>query len=739
MAEIDGGCTIIGLEGVGGVGKSEFSRQFARVIQEDRGPEPILIDAGFAQTEDLLIASLYAQLAAVPRVAEQAFEEKARKFLGGLGPKLRTVAGAMIFDLAKAATLGQGERTIEALADIIAGTDASGDGYSQLEALEQSNRRMLIYRYLHFVADLGNPLLIVVDDYELTQSSAREFLQVLMRAKPDNCLLMIAVNTESQPQSDWRHVVAPNILAAGGVVLPLEGLTRDDLADWHEASLGSRPDNPTLDELISQSRGGRAAYVEQILAALAVGGPVPRIPDVADLHRARRRGLSLNARLIGELMALIPSDVSIPISILAAAAQSGGVVDTTAAIDELEGASVIRRCGDRVRFVHASVGNTWALDIDPLRHDTLRNLWSDAAEKFGYVGPSVTISGLLPLVAGRIVEQQSGPTISQLADELVQRGAQDDSLVLLNSSWRGISGSEASQNDMIEHALAAARLQLDLGQYARAQEPLHAVEIATPDGSPLRIAADLLRMKLALRQNCYAVVWTLSDKLEKMAQGDPQVQLERELIVNTALRDFAEPSQIADSIVRLSAYLDQGDDSARSEVNRSLARSFAKVGKTADAIRLAEEGLKLARSQGEARAIGNAHLAVGEALRHAHREGEAIEYYRQAIDHGKGTGNRDSEIWSWLGEACVYLQTGDFAAARRSAEQAAKLTHEAGYEHPLEAAHVALIDALANLLSNASIDMELVLEPYERLGIEWPRRYLDDVRSQGQLPCAIPI
>jgi tetratricopeptide (TPR) repeat protein len=292
---------------------------------------------------------------------------------------------------------------------------------------------------------------------------------------------------------------------------------------------------------------------------------------------------------------------------------------------------------------------------------------------------------------------------------------------------------------MIEHALAAARLQLDLGHYAGAQEPLRAVEIATPDGSPLRIAADLLRMKLALRQNCYAVVWSLSDKLAKIAQGDLQVQLERELIVNTALRDFADSSRISDSIARLSVFAAQGDDGARSAVNRSLARSLAKVGKAEDAIRLARESLELAELLGDARAIGNAHLAVGEALRHAYREGDAIAHYRQAIDHGRGTGNRDSEIWSWLGEACAYLQAGDLAAARRSTEQAAKLTHDPGYQHPLESAHVGLVNALADLLSKASRDVEPVLEPYERLGIEWPRRYLDEVRSQERLPRAVPI
>src|SRR5690606_2074007 len=149
---------------------------------------------------------------------------------------------------------------------------------------------------------------------------------------------------------------------------------------------------------------------------------------------------------------------------------------------------------------------------------------------------------------------------------------------------------------------------------------------------------------------------------------------ERELIINTALRGFVDGARIRDSITRLEAFADAADDGSKASINRSLARSLAKVGKADHAVRLAEEGLVLAREEGDVRAIGNAQLAAGEALRHAGRETDALPRYWEAIDLGKGSGNRDSEIWSRLGEASAYTQLGDFARARDAAAQAAKLT-----------------------------------------------------------------
>lgn len=738
MADVKAGCTIIGLEGVTGAGKSEFSFQFARLCQEERGPDPLVIDGGVAATEELLIGNLCVQLRAVPRGEFQGFEEKAQRFLDRLVPSMRKIGGAMIQDIAKAAGRDKVEKTVEAVTNFLAGIDGEPDPYGKLAEADESNRRTLIIEYLQFMTDLGNPLCIFVDDYEHLETSGREFLRLLLRRKPDNCLLLIAVNTEREPASDWRSILAPNIKAANGEVYLVPDLSREEIAAWYQADVRLEADEQTVEDLIRQSRGGRPAYLVAILAALEAGRAQPRIPDFDELQAVRRRSLSPNAQILGDLMSLLPGDVAVPRALLDAAANAAGI-DARAAFDELFGASLVQRIGDRVRFVHSSYAISWAGDINEQRQDGLKELWYRALEQAGYTSGDVLTCGLLSLVAPRIVERQSSEDIARLATNLEKHGAQDDSLLLLTTSWRASPDAGSARDGMIEHALQAAQLQLDLGRYAAVQEPLRAVELKEPDGTPLRNAADLLRMKLSLRLNRYPLVWSLSKKLANKASGDPGVQLERELLVNTALRDLMDEAEIRASIERLQRFAENADASDRAAINRSLARSFAKIGETDEALRLANEALELADAQGDVRVIGNAHLALGEALRHAEQEVGALDHYRTAIDFGSASGNRDSELWSRMGEAATHLQLGDFQQARGSLAAATALAIEPGFEHPLETAHVSLIGAITEVLAGSAIDQSDVLARYRRLGISWPEAYLQETQSRGTLPRAIPL
>lgn len=738
MADLEAGCTIIGLEGVTGAGKSEFGFQFARLYQEERGPDPLVIDGGVAATEELLISNMCAQLGAVPRAEFQGFEEKAQRFLDRLVPGMRKIGGAMIQDLAKVAGFDKVEKTVEAVTDFLAGLDGEPDPYGKLAEADESNRRALIIEYLHFVTDLGNPLCIVVDNYELLETSAREFLRLLLRRRPDNCLLLIAVNTEVEPPSDWRSILAPNIKAANGEVYLIPDLSREEIAAWYQAVVGIEADEQTVEDLIRQSRGGRPAYIATILAAMHTGRAQPRIPDFDEIQAARRRSLSPGAHALGDLMSLLPGDVAVPRALLDAASSAAGI-DPRSSFDELYGASLVERFGERVRFVHSSYAMSWTGDITEQRRDELKEVWYKALAQAGYANGDDLTGGLISLVAPRIVERQSSDDITRLATSLEEHGAQDDSLLLLTTSWQAPFDAGTGRDGVIEHALQAARLQLDLGRYAAVQEPLRAVELKEPDGTPLRNAADLLRMKLALRLNRYPLVWSLSNKLAKKASDDPAVQLELELLVNTALRDLMDEVGILASIERLQGIADKVGNADLAAINRSLARSYSKIGEIDKALRLAKDALELADAEGEVRSIGNAHLAFGEALRYAGQELDALDHYQIATDFAGAYGNRDSEVWSRMGEASTHLQMGNFDLARASLAAAAALVSDPEFDHPLETAHVALIGALAEILAGSSVDEGTVLAPYRRLRIGWPEAYLQETKSRGALPRSIPL
>lgn len=438
FAEFNGGCTIFGIEGVTGAGKTEFLFQFSRRLQDGRGPDPIIIRAGDAPTEALLIASLYKALTEVPIQAEQRFEQSARSFLAKVPSAARLLAGALIKDMAKAAKL---EKTVEQFADLVAGKEADNDPYSTLLDIGRDNQRMLFAKALEFVTDLGNPVCLIIDDYELLDASAESFLRSLIRSKPESCVIFLAINTEKPSSSNWQGVMARSISAEQGCVRSMPELSKDELAAWYEAATGSKPNSAELAELIRGSSGGRPKFVELMLKARCSQGAQPRALNVTNVVRGMRAGLSDGARLVGELLALLPGDASVPIDLLAAAVRPKGVV-LGSALDEIAGSGLIDVSAGRVRFRHSSYAGEWQGDLDSFRERELVNLWYDAFVAVGFASPDYATSGLVPLLAERISSELSADEVGGLAAELKNMGALEDSLLLLDKAWRGDTDRE---------------------------------------------------------------------------------------------------------------------------------------------------------------------------------------------------------------------------------------------------------------------------------------------------------
>lgn len=292
---------------------------------------------------------------------------------------------------------------------------------------------------------------------------------------------------------------------------------------------------------------------------------------------------------------------------------------------------------------------------------------------------------------------------------------------------------------MIDHALSAARLNLELGRYNDAFEPLQVFERRAEKHANLLLDAHLLRMRLALRMNEYDLLSELSDKIAEEAPDNIRAQFERERILNTALRDHGDTEKLPASIDRLLSLQERLPNGGGSAFHRALSRSLLKVGDIEGALDSSRKGLELANDEDDIRAIGNASLALAEALRYAHEERQSVEHYLTGIEIGRDIGNRDSELWCWLGLACAHLQIGERDEAESALDVARGLTTDPGFKHPLETAHVGLIQALARMLSKSSVNLQDVLQPYADLGIDWPEQFLSETESKGELPRAIPI
>jgi tetratricopeptide (TPR) repeat protein len=341
-------------------------------------------------------------------------------------------------------------------------------------------------------------------------------------------------------------------------------------------------------------------------------------------------------------------------------------------------------------------------------------------------------------LADEIVAESGNDRRSDVARQLIEVGAENEALALLEAPVTS-GGREMNEgNALIANSLLAAQTRLEIGRYHDAQESLRLVELQGPKGGQA-VAADLLRLKLALRQNAYSIVWTIADKLQGAGPSEFDAELERELVLNAALRDLNDRGAIERSVGVLNELLKGASRSGRGKIERSLARSYAKLGKNSEAVAAARNSLAIAEADEDLRSIGNARLALAEALRYGGSTSEAIESYRLGAEIGRGTGNRDSEIWCLLGMACAYVEGGDPESAALTSETLQRILFEPGFEHPLEAAHLDLIRAVLSILAGEPCDVTRVLAAYEALGVGWPKEYLASVSQHKALPSPIPL
>lgn len=430
------GHKIFGIECVSGDGQSEFVEQFARKLQEDRGPDPIIIEGGPVRTETELIASLYTSLTEIPCSLEQKLDRAASKFAANLPRNLKRLAGAIMKDIGKVLTLGVAQETIDKAADLVSGEDSAPDPFNDLLVEASANRRSLISRALEFVSDLGNPLCIVISDYEQLDTSARSFLVALLRGKPDSCVLFIAVNVEEPCASDWQNTMRPQIILRSGVVTAMPEVGRDELRHWFIDAISREPSDEEIDQLLSASYGGRAVYLKWLLDAWSSGTGGPDVPDIFDaVLRVKRQGICDDARLLGDLLSLLPGNAAVHIDLLGAALASRGF-DLQAALDDATARGLIRQVDQRVRFGHSSYAQLWHSQIDTTKHATLRSVWYDGFEKIGFVSSVASIPGFIPMLAQDIVNGQTSDQVEALANELDAAGSKEDSLILHQLSYQ---------------------------------------------------------------------------------------------------------------------------------------------------------------------------------------------------------------------------------------------------------------------------------------------------------------
>lgn len=738
LVELEAGCTLFGFDGVGGSGKSQLAERFAWYAAGQKSAHHITINLSEWPNEPLLIAGLYSRLSDIVRTDTQKIEAAGSRLTKRLVGAARNVAAAAVADAIKYAS-DKVENIATAVKEEITGEKTSKGVGALIDSEASHNRRLFLQAYMQFVADLGYQAYIVFDNYEDAEPSAQEIIRILLKGIPEYWILFVVDNNEKPSEANWSTSMAPLIEYERGRVTTVECLTPEAVSMFFEDVVGRTPDGGEIAVLLEGTNGGRPYLMAEALKAVQSGAALRPPPNLNRLNNARRSRIPEGARKLAELIAIAPADRVLSVALVEAAAGFDNITDVGSCVDQLRMADEVFAERGGICFTHSSRHQGWREGLTPARQEAALAVWFAVYQAQPANLRPLADAGILPMMALRITASQPAARTSEAAQALIATGSENEALSLLDASWQTGRGMDVGASDVIEHALIAAQTRLDLGRYREAHEALRTVELSGGETRQQLIDADMIRLKLALRQNSYRVLWQLSEKIVAAASDDAAVQLERELVMNTAWRDLYDRERIIQSTDVIRAASSEVEPSLQAKAGRSVARSLAKLGFHKEALEAATASLAAAEQQEDGRAIGNAQLALAEVLRAAGDTSKAIEAYIAGQDWARGTGNRDSEIWCLLGQISAHIQDGNIDAARREITSVSRILGEPGYDHPLESAHVQLLTGVANLLNGGNINVPSVMSFYDRLGITWPASYIDEVAKSMKLPFAIPI
>ena len=729
---VDQGCRYFGLEGVTGIGKSAVAEALGEVIAARVGAMVVRLNVAGLAGEPLFNAALYAQLKKAQADTEVEAAEVCARIVEQAPGLLRKLLGAAFAD-AVAAVSDKVENIATVVKEAIAGDALEGTVADAMLELESENQRYFVAKYTEMLAALGVVAVVVIDNYEEAEPSVSSAVRHLININPSTWTLIASNNGEKPRQADWSSSLRPLLELNGGTVRTVNAVSKDGAAEWYASVFGKPPSAQELEELMGLSSGGRAQLIRDVLSAWRTGGLAPRPISTEALHRARRLRYTASARAIAELLAPAKLDASVDKNLLERAATISGVAGFGAGLDELVSGDEFKLDGSHASFYHSSYQREWADSLTAQRREEIVSAWYSVLTDGGadYLSNPEAMP-LIGAVTELLAHRQTPGDLLTLSRRLIGSGTQAEALAILDASWN--PAPAAKEDGMLEHALLAAKTRIDLGRYAEAEEALSFAETATDE--LISMQAKLLRMKLSLRRNAYEAVWTLSEAIERRLPERSDLQIEREFILNTALRDVMDHDGLRRSVMRLQSLRDSAPDLGN--LDRVLARSLAKLGDTSEAVKSARDALARALEASDLRALANARLALGEALRYEDSS-DAIAEYRKAVELARAIGNRDCQIWALLGLAALFVARGDLNDAEAVRNEVGALVTEPGYDHPLEMAHVQLLDTLSNLVAKKSTDIGATIAAYDRLGVAWPKAYLEAAQESGRLPSPVPL
>ncbi len=691
------------------------------------------LNAAQLTSEELAIAAIYVQLQNLGRDPEAFIAALKKRIATDLPQALRTIFAAVAADVAKLAT-DKAENTIGAVQGVISGEGTEPTVAKQLSMLERDNLRFFLGEFLQALVDGGSDSVIAIDNFDAADAGLVSLVRFMVKSRPQRIAIVLAHNNEVRDNTDWDNTVA-DLRARGGRVLQVTPLERPAISEWFNSEIGRWPTETELNT-IEASTHGRAMAIRLAIDAIHDGSEQPIQPDYAGYYERSRRGLSSDARTVAELLAVINRDALVPQDMLAAAAENMNVDNIGPALDDLRDRRLLKETGQNIALAHSLAQNSWLGTINTPRLGRLAQAWFAVVQAYDIArltAPETT--GLIPIITGPLIGHRVPAEIAEIGERLIAVGQVRPGLELIDRIWKFKAEGSTGGGEVLQHAIIAARTRLELGRYGEVDEPLaYAARWASdPDA---RVQVLLLQMNLALRRNVYPAIWEFARQLEGETERTTAAKIEAEHTVNVAYRDLLDLDGIRASCARLLAFREICGEQHRNSIDRTLARSFAKLGENETALTHAKAAVDSSAALGSIRVVGNSHLALAEVLRYRSEFQPAISAYRHAASIARATGNRDSQLWSLLGEAAAHIEADSPARASGPLGEIAALLAEQGYDHPLETAHAGLLALLAG--DSAAPAAEVLLN-YDQLGITWVGPFLRGFQASKQLSGPTPI
>ncbi len=715
------------IEGATGIGKSALMAQLSGTVRGESGHALAAINAAQRPSEELVVASIYQQLFKIDSAPRALFNKAVERFRSDLPGAVRKVFVALLADGLKLVT-DKAENTIGALGEIAGGDGASSDIADQLLALDGDSRRYFIREFLYAIADIAGGAVIAIDNFDSADNSLVGFIRFLIKERPPRVRILLAHNSEVGDNSSWDNVVA-DLRAGGGKLMQLRSLDQSAVSSWFQDIFGRNPTSSELEELLAETHG-RPYSIDLAFRALREGNSGGVKSDYSGYYERSRRRLSKDARAVAELLALLSRDTLIDSDLLAYAAECLNIDSLSSALDELIDQRLLRREDSYLGLAHSLAQETLQQTISQPRRSQLCQAWYTAVHQLPVVElASASAVGLLPAIVDPLCDNRSPSDVVQIGTRLIESGQVRAGLEFVDRSWRVADTGIGKADDVFNYAMLAAQTRLDIGRYREVDGPLAHAELMAGTADSKLAQVEILRMKLALRRNAYADLSPLAESIRGRVFDDLRLQVERELVLNVALRDLMDLGELSASRDRLLELRAQSDLDQQNSIDRALARSSAKLGDSDSALAFANSALQSSNDLSSIRAVGNANLAFGEASRYRKDYASAMEGYAKAVAIARATGNRDSLLWSLLGIVAGCIEQDDGAAATGPLEELDALLGEPGYEHPLETAHTALLHSLYASSEETGTN---ALQLYKQLGVVWPEKYLLDFFRNGR-------